>query len=81
MNYAGINRGWQALVDLTMGQVEVVVPVNLLGVLFCMKVALDVMGVHAGMTGPIFNTVGSGVKGGGRHATQCRGPRSVGCRS
>ena len=30
-----------------------------------MKMALDVVGVQAGVTGRIFNTVGSGVKGGG----------------
>ena len=81
MNNAGINGGRRALADLTMGQVEAVVRVNLFGVFFCMKVALDMMGTQAGVTGHIFNTVGSGVKGGGTPGTQRTGPQSVGCRS
>jgi len=65
VNNAGINGGRRALTDLTMGQVETVVKVNLLGIFFCTKVAMDIMGEQEGMTGHIFNTVGSGVKGGG----------------
>ena len=57
----GINGGQRALADLTMGQVEAVVRVNFVGVVFCTKVALDVMGAQAGVTGNIFNTMGVGV--------------------
>jgi chlorophyll(ide) b reductase len=39
--------------------------VNLIGVLLCTKVALEVMQAQKGVTSHIFNTVGSGVKGGG----------------
>ena len=47
--------------------------VNLLGVLLCTKVAMDIMGEQAGVTGHIFNTVGSGVKGGGTPGYACYG--------
>ncbi|KAL3782772.1 hypothetical protein HJC23_003093 [Cyclotella cryptica] len=65
INNAGINGGRRALTELTMQQVETVVKVNLLGILYCTKVAMDIMAEQEGMTGHIFNTVGSGVKGGG----------------
>eukprot|EP00579_Thalassiosira_antarctica_P000552 CAMPEP_0201874188 /NCGR_PEP_ID=MMETSP0902-20130614/6509_1 /ASSEMBLY_ACC=CAM_ASM_000551 /TAXON_ID=420261 /ORGANISM="Thalassiosira antarctica, Strain CCMP982" /LENGTH=330 /DNA_ID=CAMNT_0048400999 /DNA_START=32 /DNA_END=1024 /DNA_ORIENTATION=+ len=65
VNNAGINGGRRALTELTMTQVETVVKVNLLGIFFCTKVAMDIMGTQEGFTGHIFNTVGSGVKGGG----------------
>merc|ERR1719203_2250154 len=66
VNNAGINGGRRALAELTMQQVETVVKVNLLGIFYCTKVALDIMGDQPeGFTGHIFNTVGSGVKGGG----------------
>ena len=65
MNNAGINGGRPAPADLTMGQVEAVVRVNLLWVFFCTKVVLDVMEAQAGVTGHIFNMVGSDVKEGG----------------
>lgn len=48
-----------------MQQVETVVKVNLLGIFYCTKVAMDIMAEQEGFTGHIFNTVGSGVKGGG----------------
>jgi len=65
INNAGINGGRRALSELTMKQVETVVKVNLLGIFYCTKVAMDIMAKQDGFTGHIFNTVGSGVKGGG----------------
>jgi NAD(P)-dependent dehydrogenase (short-subunit alcohol dehydrogenase family) len=65
INNAGINGGRRALSELTMSQVETVVKVNLLGIFYCTKVAMDIMAEQEGFTGHIFNTVGSGVKGGG----------------
>ena len=59
INNAGINGGRKALSELTMGQVELVVKVNLLGILYCTKVAMDIMAEQEGVTGHIFNTVGS----------------------
>lgn len=44
-----------------------------MGTLLCTKVALDLMGEQAGVTGHIFNTVGSGVKGGGTPGYACYG--------
>lgn len=43
INNAGINGGRRALRELSMGQVETVVKVNLLGILYCTKVAMDIM--------------------------------------
>merc|ERR1712238_168258 len=51
--------------DVSVSTVEMVVKVNLLGILLCTKVAMDIMAEQEGSTGHIFNTVGSGVKGGG----------------
>lgn len=65
INNAGINGGRRALRELTMEQVETVVKVNLLGIFFCTKVAMDIMAEQENFTGHVFNTVGSGVKGGG----------------
>jgi chlorophyll(ide) b reductase len=65
INNAGINGGRRALSELTMKQVETVVKVNLLGIFYCTKVAMNIMAEQKGFTGHIFNTVGSGVKGGG----------------
>merc|ERR1719331_2793573 len=45
--------------------VEAVVKVNLVGVLICTQVALETMQQQKGVTSHVFNTVGSGVKGGG----------------
>ena len=69
----GINGGRRALSDVPFSTVEAVVKVNLLGILFCTKVAMDIMGEQAGVTGHIFNTVGSGVKGGGTPGYACYG--------
>jgi chlorophyll(ide) b reductase len=73
INNAGVNGGRRALQDVPISQVELVVKVNLLGILLCTKVAMDIMGEQAGATGHIFNTVGSGVKGGGTPGYACYG--------
>jgi chlorophyll(ide) b reductase len=65
INNAGINGGRRAFVDVPIGMVEAVVKVNLLGVLLCTQVAVKLMHEQEGVEGHIFNTVGSGVKGGG----------------
>lgn len=65
INNAGINGGRRELRDVPVTQVEAVVKVNLLGILLCTKVAMDILEQQSGVTGHIFNTVGSGVKGGG----------------
>ena len=65
INNAGINGGRRPFTTLTTNTIEAVVKVNLVGVLLCTKVALDVMQQQTGVTSHIFNTVGSGVKGGG----------------
>jgi len=56
INNAGINGGRRDLRDVPMSQVEMVIKVNLLGILFCTKVAMEIMGEQEGVTGHIFNT-------------------------
>jgi chlorophyll(ide) b reductase len=73
INNAGVNGGRRALTDVPVSQVELVIKVNLLGTLLCTKAALDIMGKQTGVTGHIFNTVGSGVKGGGTPGYACYG--------
>jgi len=65
INNAGINGGRRPFIDVPTSSVELVVKVNLLGVLYGTKVAMDIMKEQSAFTGEIFNTVGSGVKGGG----------------
>jgi len=65
INNAGINGGRRPFTTLSTSAVESVVRVNLVGVLLCTKAALDLMQEQNGVTSHIFNTVGSGVKGGG----------------
>merc|ERR1740136_410424 len=60
INNAGINGGRRALMDVPIDQVQRVVKV-------------DLMGDQAGVTAHIFNTVGSGVKGGGTPGYACYG--------
>ena len=43
INNAGVNGGRRALRDVPVSQVELVVKVNLLGILLCTKVAMDIM--------------------------------------
>lgn len=73
INNAGVNGGRRDLRDVSISQVELVVKVNLMGTLLCTKAALELMGDQAGVTGHIFNTVGSGVKGGGTPGYACYG--------
>jgi len=73
INNAGVNGGRRALKDVPLDQVELVVKVNLLGILLCTKVAMDIMAEQKQFTGHIFNTVGSGVKGGGTPGYACYG--------
>jgi chlorophyll(ide) b reductase len=73
INNAGINGGRRDLRDVSTSTVELVVKVNLIGILLCTKVAMDIMGQQTGVTGHIFNTVGSGVKGGGTPGYACYG--------
>jgi len=73
INNAGINGGRRALSEVPVSQVEMVVKVNLLGILLSTKVAMDIMADQNGFTGHIFNTVGSGVKGGGTPGYACYG--------
>eukprot|EP00591_Stephanopyxis_turris_P009897 CAMPEP_0195517944 /NCGR_PEP_ID=MMETSP0794_2-20130614/11838_1 /TAXON_ID=515487 /ORGANISM="Stephanopyxis turris, Strain CCMP 815" /LENGTH=332 /DNA_ID=CAMNT_0040646829 /DNA_START=152 /DNA_END=1150 /DNA_ORIENTATION=- len=73
INNAGVNGGRRALREVPTNQVELVVKVNLLGTLLCTKVAMDIMAEQPGVTGHIFNTVGSGVKGGGTPGYACYG--------
>lgn len=56
INNAGVNGGRRALRDVPVSQVELVVKVNLLGILLCTKTAMDIMADQAGVTGHIFNT-------------------------
>ena len=65
INNAGINGGRRPFTSVPTSMVEAVVNVNLVGVLLCTKVALEIMQQQAGVESHIFNTVGSGVKGGG----------------
>jgi chlorophyll(ide) b reductase len=73
INNAGINGGRRDLRQVSFEQAELVVRVNLIGIILCTKVALDIMGQQRGVTGHIFNTVGSGVKGGGTPGYACYG--------
>jgi len=65
INNAGINGGRRPFMDVPTKMVETVVKVNLVGVLICTQVAMKLMQQQNGVTSHIFNTVGSGVKGGG----------------
>lgn len=65
INNAGINGGRRPFTEVPMGAIEAVVKVNLLGVLYGTHVAIKLMQEQEGVEGHIFNTVGSGVKGGG----------------
>lgn len=65
INNAGINGGRRPFLDVPDETIEAVVRVNLFGVLICTKVAMEIMLDQPGISGHIFNTVGSGVRGGG----------------
>lgn len=65
INNAGINGGRKRFSELSPETVDAVVKVNLGGILLCTHAAMRMMEKQEGVTGHIFNTVGSGVKGGG----------------
>jgi len=65
INNAGINGGRRPFTTLSTPAVEAVVKVNLVGVMLCTHTALKLMQSQDGVVSHIFNTVGSGVKGGG----------------
>jgi len=65
INNAGINGGRRPFSEVPIKTVEAVVKVNLIGVLICTQVALETMQQQKGVVSHVFNTVGSGVKGGG----------------
>ncbi|KAL1530922.1 hypothetical protein AB1Y20_001813 [Prymnesium parvum] len=73
INNAGINGGRRPFTEVPIKAVEAVVKVNLLGVLICTQVAMKIMQQQKGVTSHIFNTVGSGVKGGGTPGYVCYG--------
>ncbi|KAL9139634.1 Chlorophyll(ide) b reductase NOL, partial [Amphidinium carterae] len=65
INNAGINGGRRPFEEISTETLEAVVKVNLGGIVICTHVAMNLMLQQAGVEGHIFNTVGSGVKGGG----------------
>lgn len=65
INNAGINGGRRRFTDIDPKMVELVMKVNLGGILLCTHAAMRMMEEQRGVTSHIFNTVGSGVKGGG----------------
>ena len=64
INNAGINGGRVEFQQVPIDTVEAVVKVNLLGALLCTHYAMKLLSSQQGVTSHIFNTVGSGVKGG-----------------
>jgi len=73
INNAGINGGRRPFTSLSTQTVEAVVKVNLIGVLLCTLEAIKLMRTQRGVESHIFNTVGSGVKGGGTPGYACYG--------
>jgi chlorophyll(ide) b reductase len=65
INNAGINGGRKRFTEVSPETVEAVLRVNLGGILLCTHAAMRMMEQQRGVTSHIFNTVGSGVKGGG----------------
>ena len=65
INNAALNGGRKPFLEVSDEAIEAVVKVNMFGVLICTKVAMELMLEQAGVTGHVFNTVGSGVRGGG----------------
>ena len=65
INNAALNGGRKPFLEVSDEAIEAVVKVNMFGVLICTKVAMELMLDQSGVTGHVFNTVGSGVRGGG----------------
>ena len=61
----GINGGRRKFTEVPIEQVDAVLRVNLGGILLCTHAAMTMMEAQLGVTSHIYNTVGSGVKGGG----------------
>ena len=64
VNNAAVNGGRRPFLEVPDATIETVVKVNMFGVLICTKVAMEIMMTQK-KPGHIFNTVGSGVRGGG----------------
>jgi len=77
INNAGINGGRRPFTSLSTQTVEAVVKVNLIGVLLCTLEAIKLMRTQRGVESHVFNTVGSGVKGGGTPGYACYGAQST----
>jgi chlorophyll(ide) b reductase len=73
INNAGINGGRRPFTSVPLGVVEAVVKVNLMGLLLCTHAAMTAMQQQKGVKSHIFQTVGSGVKGGGTPGYACYG--------
>ena len=58
INNAGVNGGRRALRDVPVSQVEMVVKVNLLGILLCTKVAMDIMAEQVSACAVLFHSFG-----------------------
>lgn len=65
INNAGINGGRRRFTEISPEMVDTVVRVNLGGIVLCTHAAMRMMEQQKGVESHIFNTVGSGVKGGG----------------
>ncbi|MEC8040378.1 MAG: Lrp/AsnC family transcriptional regulator, partial [Pseudomonadota bacterium] len=61
LQFLAAQTGVVEVVSLS-GELDAVVRVNLIGILLCTKVAMDIMQAQDGVTSHIFQTVGSGVK-------------------
>lgn len=73
INNAAVNGGRRPFMDLATKEIELVIKVNLLGALLCTQAAMKLLSQQTGVTGHVFNTVGSGVKGGGTPGYVCYG--------
>jgi len=73
INNAGINGGRRPFTEVPTTVVEAVVKVNLVGLLLCTHAAIKMMQQQKGVKSHIFQTVGSGVKGGGTPGYACYG--------
>ncbi len=73
INNAGINGGRRSFLEVPSEMVEAVVKVNLIGTLHCTQEAIKLLQGQRGVESHVFNTVGSGVKGGGTPGYACYG--------
>ena len=73
INNAGINGGRRPFTEVPTNVVEAVVKVNLVGLLLCTHAATLMLQQQKGVKSHVFQTVGSGVKGGGTPGYACYG--------